>query len=78
MTEFYGYPPFRAAPQPQNMQPMMPHPLDLVSPEMLPMMLPVEGLGMALQTSSYAPEAGITPYAREGRVQGEKTSCPLN
>ena len=77
MTEFYGYPPFQAAPQPQ--MPMMPHPLDPVSPEMLPMMLPAEGLGQALQTSSYAPEAGITPYARGGRVQGEQsqTEKPL-
>jgi hypothetical protein len=31
---------------------------------------PAEGLGQALQTSSYAPEAGITPYARGGHVKG--------
>lgn len=68
MTEFYGYPPFQAAPQSQ--MPMMPHTLNPVSPEMLPLMLPAEGLGQALQTSSYAPEAGITPYARGGRVKG--------
>lgn len=67
MTSFYGHAPFSASfPQLGANQGIMAQ--DMYG-QHLPMMMPAEGLGQALQTSSYSPEAGVSPYARGGRVQ---------
>jgi hypothetical protein len=67
MTSFYGHLPFSASyPQMGGNEGLMAQ--DLYGPH-LPLMLPAEAMGQALQTSSYSPEAGMSPYARGGRVQ---------
>lgn len=67
MTAFYGHLPFSAS------YPSMGANEGLMAQDMygqnLPRMMPAEAMGQALQTSSYTPESGFSPYAEGGRVQ---------